>query len=53
MYGFDTTRCSHARLCNALIILKGLVVVQLIEVALVSLFPLEHGQQALEKLDLV
>ena len=48
--GFDVTAlCSHARLRDALIILKGLVVVQLVEVPLVLLFTLQHGQQALQK----
>ena len=40
---------SHPRLCDALVVLKGLVVVQLPLVPLIVLFPLEHSQQALKE----
>ena len=41
--------CSHAGLCDALVILEGLVVVELPLVPLVVLLPLQHRQQALKR----
>ena len=40
---------SHSRLCDALIVLKGLVVMELPLVSLVVLLPLQHSQQALKR----
>ena len=42
-------RRSHSRLCDALIVLKGLVVMELPLVPLVVLLPLQHGQKALKR----
>ena len=44
-----TLFCSHAGLCDALVILEGLVVVELPLVPLVVLLPLQHRQQALKR----
>ena len=38
----------HARLSDALVILKGFVIVHLIWVSLIVLFPLQNCQQALK-----
>ena len=44
---------SHSRLCDALIVLKGLVVMELPLVSLVVLLPLQHSQQALKRLKII